>query len=63
MDHCDQRCAYAYFPETDDVDVSRSCRTFGALNCRKKKALVRKNLPCPDRRERMSILTGRGGVV
>jgi len=46
MNFCDIRCKYASFPASDAVDRSRSCRTFIALYCKKKKGLVLKNLPC-----------------
>jgi hypothetical protein len=40
---------YAAFPTSDAVDGSRSCRTFVALQCIKKKKLVHKNLPCAEK--------------
>ena len=50
MDFCDLECEYASFPDSDSVDGSRSCRTFVALYCRRKKQLVHKNLPCGDKK-------------
>ncbi len=52
MEFCDLDCKYATFPESDVVDGSRSCRTFIALYCTRKKKLVHKNLPCNDKIER-----------
>ena len=49
MDFCDLECKYASFPKEDAVDGSRSCRTFVALYCSKKKSYVHKNLPCKDK--------------
>ena len=49
MDFCDLRCKYASFPDSSAVDGSRSCRTFIALYCGKRRSLVHKNLPCPDK--------------
>lgn len=46
IEFCDLDCRYASFPSSDAVDGSRSCRTFIALYCRRKKTLVHKNLPC-----------------
>jgi hypothetical protein len=40
---------FASFPRSDAVDGSRSCRTFVALYCEKKKSLVHKNLPCAEK--------------
>lgn len=51
MQFCDLACKHASFPESDAVDGSRSCRTFVALYCSRKKTLVHKNLPCPDKKE------------
>ena len=51
---CDLQCKYAEFPKTDDVDGSRSCRTFIALYCKKKRSLVHKNLPCNEKVEAQS---------
>jgi hypothetical protein len=48
MEFCDLECKYARFPKSDAVDGSRSCRTFVALHCLRKKKLVHKNLPCSD---------------
>jgi len=52
MTFCDLGCLFAEFPKEDAVDGSRSCRTFAALYCRKKKVYVHKNAPCKDRKER-----------
>ena len=49
MDFCDLNCKCASFPASETVDGSRSCRTFIALYCKKKKGLVHKNLPCGDK--------------
>ena len=49
MDFCDLNCKYASFPDSSAVDGSRSCRTFIALYCAKRKSLVHKNLPCSDK--------------
>ncbi|NJD55123.1 MAG: hypothetical protein FIA94_01815 [Nitrospirae bacterium] len=49
---CDIDCRFAEFPSSDAVDGSKSCRTFIALYCRKKKGLVHKNLPCRTRQAR-----------
>jgi len=49
MEFCDLDCKYARFPKSDAVDGSRSCRTFVALHCTRKKKLVHKNLPCKDK--------------
>jgi len=50
MDFCDLECRYAEFPREDALDGSRSCRTFAALYCRKKKSYVHKNAPCRDKK-------------
>ena len=49
MDFCDLDCKFAVFPKSEAVDGSRSCRTFIALYCRKKKGLVHKNLQCSEK--------------
>jgi hypothetical protein len=49
---CDLECKYARFPKDGAVDGAGSCRTFAALYCRKKKALVHKNLPCKEKVEK-----------
>lgn len=49
MDFCDLNCKYASFPDSSAVDGSRSCRTFIALYCAKRRSLVHKNLPCSDK--------------
>lgn len=51
MKFCDLECRWASFPKTNDVDGSRSCRTFVALYCALRKALVHKNAPCADKDE------------
>ncbi len=43
---CDLRCEKARFPENDNVDGSRSCRTYMALWCTELEAYVTKNAPC-----------------
>lgn len=50
MQFCDLECKYAEFPKDDAVDGSRSCRTFVALYCKKKKSLVHKNAPCKEKK-------------
>jgi hypothetical protein len=52
LQFCDLECRYAGFPKEDAVDGSRSCRTFVALKCKKKKSYVHKNLPCKDKEPR-----------
>lgn len=59
MDFCDLECKYAFFPESDSVDGSRSCRTFVALYCALKKRLVHKNMSCSDKAE-LKKRKGRG---
>ncbi len=57
-DFCDLMCVYASMPKETAVDGSGSCRTFAALYCKKRKALVHKNMPCKeklDRRKKNSI--------
>jgi len=51
MKFCDLECKHASFPKDDSVDGSRSCRTFIALYCKKKKSLVHKNMPCKEKAE------------
>jgi hypothetical protein len=46
---CDLKCTYARFPREEAVDGARSCRTFAALYCEKKKAYVHKNMPCGEK--------------
>ncbi|MFH1943197.1 MAG: hypothetical protein ABIL68_13920 [bacterium] len=46
---CDLHCEYASFPKEDDVDGSRSCRTFAAIWCDLLKQHVTKNAPCSAR--------------
>ena len=43
---CDLNCEFASFPETNDLDGSKSCRTFVALYCKKLGKIVAKNSPC-----------------
>ena len=59
MEFCDLECKYARFPKSDAVDGSRSCRTFVALLCTRKKKLVHKNLPCGDKVRKNDALLGR----
>lgn len=54
MEFCDLDCRYASFPKSDSVDGSRSCRTFIALQCKLKKRLVHKNLPCAEKAMKQS---------
>jgi len=51
---CDLLCKYAAIPREEGVDGSGSCRTFIALYCTKKKSLVHKNLPCSEKRPKVS---------
>ncbi len=46
---CDPRCEHASFPEDDDIDGTKSCRTFSALWCDILKEYVTRNAPCPVR--------------
>lgn len=59
VDFCDLDCIYAAFPKSDAVDGSRSCRTFVALDCKLRKTLVHKNLPCKDKRVAEQSAPGR----
>ncbi len=43
---CDNRCEHASFPKDDDIDGSKSCRTFVALWCNLLNQYVTKNAPC-----------------
>ncbi len=43
---CDLRCEYAAFPDQENVDGAKSCRTFAALWCKQLDQLVTKNAPC-----------------
>ncbi|MFZ0389390.1 MAG: hypothetical protein WAN36_02940 [Calditrichia bacterium] len=43
---CDLRCEHAAFPDSSDVDGSRSCRTYLALWCRQLDEYVTRNAPC-----------------
>ena len=46
FDFCDLACGYAEMPKVTGIDGSGSCRTFVAIFCRRKRALVHKNHPC-----------------
>jgi hypothetical protein len=50
FDFCDLACAFAEIPRETGIDGSGSCRTFIALYCTRKKALVHKNHPCSKKR-------------
>ena len=52
MNFCDLQCKYADWPKEEAVDGSKSCRTFVALYCSKKKKLVPKNMVCEEKSER-----------
>lgn len=54
LNFCDLLCRYAEIPREGAVDGSGSCRTFIALYCTKKKSLVHKNMPCKDKRPKIS---------
>lgn len=43
---CDLRCEHASFPTDENIDGSKSCRTFAALWCCLLKQYVTKNAPC-----------------
>ncbi len=43
---CDLKCEFASFPEKENLDGSKSCRTFAALWCGKLDRIVTKNAPC-----------------
>jgi len=43
---CDVRCEHASFPKVEDIDGSKSCRTFAALWCDVLDQYVTKNAPC-----------------
>jgi hypothetical protein len=43
---CDIRCEHASFPKEEDIDGSKSCRTFAALWCDLLEHYVTKNAPC-----------------
>ncbi len=49
MQFCDHHCRFASWPEKDSLDGSGSCMTFQAVYCGKKKKLVHKNMPCPEK--------------
>lgn len=46
---CDLDCKYATFP-TQLADGAKTCRTFVALYCKKKKRLVFKNGKCQNKK-------------
>lgn len=48
MKFCDLQCKYAEWPDKL-TDGSKTCRTFIGIWCKKKKKIVHKNLPCPDK--------------
>lgn len=52
MEFCDLNCRYASWPREEALDGSGSCRTFQAFYCEKKKQLVYKNAPCPEKEKR-----------
>jgi hypothetical protein len=43
---CDLRCEFAAFPQQDNLDGAKSCRTFAALWCKALQQIVSKNAPC-----------------
>ena len=43
---CDLRCEHASFPNEENIDGSKSCRTFVALWCNELEQYVTKNAPC-----------------
>jgi hypothetical protein len=45
MKYCDTKCKYGDWPK-DLMDGSKSCRSFIAIWCNKKKEIVYKNAPC-----------------
>jgi hypothetical protein len=49
LNFCDLLCKYAQLPKDTGVDGSKSCRTFIALYCTRKKRLVHKNMPCKEK--------------
>lgn len=64
MDFCDLKCLYASFPKEEAVDGGRSCRTFAALYCSKKKTYVHKNMPCREKAPKKQLpreRSSRGG--
>jgi len=54
FNYCDLLCKYAETPKEEGIDGSGSCRTFIALYCTKRKSLVHKNMPCKDKRPKVS---------
>lgn len=52
MKFCDMTCRYAQWPNNNSVDGSRSCRTYQAIFCKKKKQLVYKNSICSGRKRK-----------
>lgn len=52
LNFCDLMCRYAETPRDEALDGSGSCRTFVALYCTKKKAVVAKNMPCTTKKIR-----------
>jgi len=50
MKFCDMTCKYAKWPNNDSIDGSRSCRTYQAIFCTKKKHLVYKNSICTEKK-------------
>jgi hypothetical protein len=51
MKWCDLMCKYAEWPDKLH-DGAKSCRTFVALWCKKKKEIVYKNAPCIEKEEK-----------
>jgi len=43
---CDMHCEHARFPDSNDIDGSRSCQTYLAIWCTQLKAYTTKNAPC-----------------
>ena len=43
---CDMHCEHARFPESNDIDGSRSCQTYLAIWCVQLQAYTTKNAPC-----------------
>jgi hypothetical protein len=52
MEFCDLNCRYARWPNDRAMDGAGSCRTFQALFCEKRKSLVHKNAPCPEKKRK-----------
>jgi len=55
MEFCDMICRYATWPEEEALDGSAGCRTFQAVFCKKKKMVVHKNAPCPEKEKRSQV--------